>query len=94
MSLRGPLGALDIFVVYLPSGSDTEKRDLRLQYMETVSRLVKPKDEVLTLLMGDLNFVCQKEDRISRDSGAPSGDKDKTESDRFHKLFCNKLMDT
>ena len=87
LSLKGPNGALDLIIVYLPSGSDAEKKKLRMQYMEALGRKILPKNEVLTLMMGDFNFVTRTEDRISKDTGAPSGDKDKEEAQTFEQLL-------
>ena len=60
--LRGPAGALDLYVCYLPTGtqSDSEKQLILNKLRETLH----PSDAVLTIMMGDWNFVMEPEDRL------------------------------
>ena len=51
LSLRGPQGGLDLIVAYLPTGSGTDVEKRRI--LDILARNVAPKDEVLTLIMGD-----------------------------------------
>ena len=62
LALNGPNGALDLYVCYFPTGSTSEE-DKR-QLIRRKSDTVAPKDEALTLLMGDWNFVMRTDDRF------------------------------
>ena len=62
LSLRGPSGGLDLYVCYLPTGSQSEEQKVHIinQLRENISS----NDSVLTILMGDWNFVMETEDRL------------------------------
>ena len=82
LQLRGPLGALDIFCGYFPTGSSScEAR--RRQVSREIGRHIKHRDHVLSILTGDFNFVESKHDRICIASGEWTGHKDQREAETF-----------
>ena len=62
LSLRGPSGALDLYVCYLPTGSQADNEKLHI--INILRDSLSPNDKVLSILMGDWNFVMETEDRI------------------------------
>ena len=83
LSMRGPSGALDIFIVYMASGSDTAVRASRRATTTMISRHMASPEQVLTIMMGDFNFVVDRRDRWSKNSGSWSGEADRGEADFF-----------
>ena len=61
IQLRGPEGALDIYVAYFPTGSDAGPERRRI--MRIVSGHMEPQQKVLSLFMGDFNFAAHPKDR-------------------------------
>ena len=51
LSLRGPSGALDLYVCYLPTGSQADNEKLHI--INTLRDSLSPNDKVLSILMGD-----------------------------------------
>ena len=79
LRLSGKMGALHIFVAYLSAGSDTSKKAERLEQLDLLGEVVAGKDEELTIIAGDFNFVEVQGDRkaktihISRTSSGQGG---------------------
>ena len=84
-------GHLDIYVVYLPAGGDGDAHGKRMQYLRKIKEHIRPRDKALSIIAGDFNFVEVEEDRISKDTGAATGGKDKSEAKLFKDLFRNGL---
>ena len=82
LRLRGPSGALDLFCVYFPTGDATYSEERKQAVLE-ISNNVFPKEEVLSLMAGDFNFVENVHDRLCTSSGELTGNKDSTEADFF-----------
>jgi len=82
LHLRGGMGALDIVCVYLPTGDETSVSE-RKSAITQLSEHIQPKDEVLTVISGDFNFVEGERDRYCTDSGEWTGLKDSSEADLF-----------
>lgn len=61
LKLRGPNGALDLYTCYFPTGTSEEQEHKRL-LVQKLKRSVAPRDAVLSVLMGDWNFVMNAED--------------------------------
>ena len=94
LRLRGRAGSLDVHVVYFATGTDgmvvprgapqpagvgddvlRQRRRMRAE----VAAAMAPQSEVLSLLVGDFNWVARREDRISKGSGDFSGQADARE---------------
>ena len=52
LSMRGPAGALDIFIVYMASGSDPAVRASRRATTRMISRHMAAPEQALTIMMG------------------------------------------
>ena len=85
LPLRGPNGSLDLVVAYLPTGSGTDGEKKRL--LDVLLHNMAPREEVLTLVMGDWNFVTDNVDRFSSSIKTHTGQTDKPVADHFHKSF-------
>ena len=85
LPLRGPQGALDLYVVYMPTGSNTSWE--RIQIMRTIAMHMQSQSQVLSLVMGDFNFAAHVRDRWSKVQGNWSGDTDKVDQQEFNKLL-------
>ena len=66
LRLRGPNGALDIFVVYHHTGDSAEAKASRESTRTVLANSIKPQAEALTILMGDFNYVAHRRDRFSK----------------------------
>ena len=72
LQLRGASGGLDLYVCYLPTGSMNEEQ--KQQAINKLRDTIAHNDEVLSILMGDWNFVMNNEDRLClRTMQAPTG---------------------
>ena len=76
LSLRGPQGSLDIWILYLSSGSNTARRSS----MSSIADKVTNRTSTLSLCMGDWNFVMLNEDRWSKNGNCWSGHQDQEEA--------------
>ena len=85
LSLRGPNGALDIYVCYLPTGSEHE--DQKQHVIRRLRESLAPNNSVLSILMGDWNFVMQDEDRICLRSMQFTGGSDRAIARSFQSLL-------
>ena len=97
LQLRGSAGAMDIHVVYfatgvdgmvvprgavIPEGVDDAARQQRCRMMGDLAAAIAPAREVLSIVLGDFNWVVQKEDRIHRTTANFSGEADRREEQR------------
>lgn len=73
LHLHGPYGNLDICCAYLDATSSAARR----RSLHKLGRVVKPKSTTLTILAGDFNFVVDRHDRWSEQSGLWSDNGDK-----------------
>ena len=87
LSIRGALGALDIYAAYLQSGETAEDRQARCTAIASLHSLLRPQNKVLSLAGGDWNWVPTKEDRWCRDTGQYTGHKDGREAGIWHSFF-------
>ena len=67
---EGANGAFDIFCVYL----DCDDWNLRQNSLKIIRDNIRPKDQVLSIITGDFNFVEFSEDRWNITGEAFSGD--------------------
>ena len=87
LKLRGPEGNLDIFCCYYPTGDKVKSSD-RQKVSHSISANIASKDEVLTILSGDFNFVEHNTDRWNLQGGGWTGLKDGGETKFFQKNVC------
>ncbi len=85
LSLRGSTGALDIYIVYLQSGQEADARAARARSRRILADAIAPQSQVLSIIMGDWNFVEDARDRWSLEAGAWSGSCDLDEADLWAK---------
>ena len=83
LRLEGTAGRLDIYVVYMPSGNDNGARQERAHIAGMLGRQVVPQRDRLSIIMGDLNFVTEREDRITTSTGRASTVSDERETEWF-----------
>ena len=76
--MKGKLGALDIFVVYLASGSAGKAQ--RLDSIHKVGEAIKDKNNVLSIVTGDFNFVENMKDRFCNTEESHTRDRDRDEA--------------
>jgi hypothetical protein len=90
LRLRGPSGALDIFCIYMPTGSgSTIYTKYRKNIMLNISKCICPKEEVLSIMAGDWNFVEHDSDRWCFETGQYTGNKDSGEAEFFKLHLSN-----
>ena len=77
--LRGVRGSLDLYIVYLPTGADGQRERARI--MRIIGDHIAPQQRVLSLIVGDFNFVSHTSDRWNKEEGKWSGDGDKKDRD-------------
>ena len=65
LSLKSKEGALDIFTCYLTAGSTTDDRKERVDTIKKISDHIDSQNEKLTIIVGDMNFIEQSEDRYN-----------------------------
>ena len=80
LRLRGTNGCMDIVMCYL----DSESAPARQTAMKKLAARLNPTDKVLTVMIGDFNFVEEKQDRWDKENGKWTGDKDHQEAIYFH----------
>jgi len=82
LKLRGSQGALDIVCAYLPTGDATCAAHRKNAIIDIGSH-IRPRDEVLTVMAGDFNFVEDERDRYCTLTGDWTGSKDSGEAEVF-----------
>ena len=84
LTLCGANGAIDIVVMYLQTGNDhsTDQR-ARISSMKKLAPHIASRAEVLTILMGDMNFVIDEQDRWTIQSKQWSGARDAPDQKAF-----------
>ena len=85
LSLRGPSGAVDMYVCYLPTGSQNE--DQKLHTINSIRESLAPNNTVLSILMGDWNFVMHDEDRLCMRTMQFTGNTDRPLARNFQALL-------
>ena len=83
LRLHGPLGTLDLIIVYLASGADAATKAARRHSMSLLASAIADKNRVLSLVMGDFNFVEGRADRWSIEDGSWTGHRDHVEASFF-----------
>jgi len=84
LSLRGPEGNLDLYVLYFAAGSGSPAQSgqstdaecpkaQRHRMREVLGQKVRDHRRVLSVLAGDFNWTAAAEDRITKSTGAFSG---------------------
>ena len=96
LRLRGPEGGLDLWALYFATGvrayvrprgaapPEQEAAGLRTQrarMREVVSAAVSRREEVLSVLAGDFNWVTKAEDRWNKAAGTHTGGPDAGEGE-------------
>ena len=81
LRLRGGEGELDIFAAYL----STDSSEARQNSIKVLHRATRSKENVLSVVVGDFNFVEFPEDRWNLSAGAFSGENNSNNKDA--KLF-------
>ena len=89
LRLRGPSGALDIFVIYHHTGNSVEAKQAREGARALLASRIRPQREALSVLMGDFNYVPDKRDRFSKEAGNGPCDHEVLEEDRFCRVIGN-----
>ena len=80
LRLRGMHGALDIITIYATSGNTQEKTEERLDLIWKVNCYIDDKNEVLTIISGDFNFVEKPDDRWNGNNPDQRRTEDKEET--------------
>ena len=75
LSLRGAEGALDLIVAYFATGQQGAKD--RMIAMQKLAQQIKPREEALTIMVGDWNFAKDERGRFSKATCEWSGGQDK-----------------
>ena len=84
LRLDGPAGSLDIYTVYMPTGT---QQHLRRQLARDIAASLRPAPQVLTLLLGDWNFLADATDAHANATAAWSGQTDNAEATAFADLL-------
>jgi hypothetical protein len=79
LRLQGPAGALDIYVVYMQVGGEQEDKRARQQAIRAIAAVLAPREQALSIMAGDWNFVVNKDDRWSKQNGSWTGGTDAAE---------------
>ena len=87
LSLRGPKGGLDLYAIYFPTGTLAEEQTLKKVLTLRLQKEMRPQLKVLSILMGDFNFVMKNEDRLCLRTMEHTGRHDKPTADRFNQLL-------
>ena len=74
LQLRGDLGALDVWCIYLHANDPKARMDT----MRTIGKSMGPKERCLSILAGDWNFTTHAHDRYSKTHSTWTGDKQKS----------------
>lgn len=90
LRLGGRHGRLDLFVNYFATGVNheigniadrSEVKQQRAHMRRILEQQVHPREQVWTLMMGDHNWVTQREDRICKATAEYTGLKDRAEQE-------------
>ena len=84
LRLQGPVGRLDLFVVYAETG---DARDARQGMRERLGRAIVPPTQALSMVAGDWNYVALTEDRFSADPLRWTGGQQGPEEDHFQAVM-------
>ena len=87
LTLTGPQGALDLYVVYMPAGETPDDRQARIALMDRLHARLRPGYQAWSILAGDWNFVPSRPDRWCKDTGTYTGQKDSRDAAHFKRLF-------
>ena len=87
LALRGPNGALDLYVCYLPTGTQADVLAQKTQIINSLRDNLAPHDQVLSILMGDWNFVMETEDRLCLHTMDYTGRSDKPLARHFQSML-------
>ena len=87
LKLRGPNGALDIISVYGTAGSAKEKVDERINLISKIGDCIASRNNVLTIIAGDMNFVESANDRCNANDPEQHGKIDKLEKSMVDKKW-------
>ena len=85
LRLNGPSGALDIVTVYLDTGDATTRRTAEMRIIAGVFRL---KEQALTLLLGDFNFVTNDRERWNKRQSQWSGAGDRDDQEEIQRILA------
>ena len=84
LRLDGPQGSLDLFTVYMHTGRQTAART---QVARALAAAMRPQSQVLSLMMGDWNFVMDTTDRFEGEEARWTGGQDAVEAATFASTF-------
>ena len=84
LRLDGPQGSLDLYTIYMHTGRQTEART---QVARSLAAAMRPQSEVLSVMMGDWNFVMDTTDRFEGEEARWTGGQDAREAATFASLF-------
>ena len=85
LQLRGDLGALDVWSIYLHASAPKA----RIDTMRTMGRLMGPQDRCLSVLAGDWNFTTHAHDRYAKTHSTWTGDKQKEDANALLTSLVN-----
>ena len=98
LRLRGPLGALDLWCLYFPTGTsgvvvphgspansdpDLPVRRQRADMRTRLASALSPSSSTLSVLMGDFIWVTQDDDRFTKSTAVVNGARDSAEERHF-----------
>ncbi len=87
LRLRGPRGCLDVFVLYMDTGSTGTKG--RRATMARLAAAMQPPDRALTILVGDFNFASKPHDRFNKHTGEWTGAQDAEDQEVFQRIVLD-----
>ena len=87
MTLRGPQGQLDLYVVYVQAGDEPAEKQAKRDFLDALASHLRPRHCALSIIAGDWNFVIEKNERWCKRTGAWTGSSDGRESSYFKHLF-------
>ena len=85
LQLRGPLGCIDIVCMYWSTREGSKAR--RIISRNKVALRISRKDQVMTVLTGDFNYVPDRVDRICGNTGSFTGGGDQDDEEHFHEIL-------
>ena len=77
LELRGSMGSLDLFCVYLDDQSATARREC----FNLIPASIAPRSAVLSLIFGDFSFIEHSHDRLCKTTGHHTGIRDKVDAE-------------
>ena len=84
LRLDGHQGALDLYVIYMPTGDAMPARE-RIRHVLTAA--LRPASQALSLFMGDWNYAAESTGRFDRTTAEWTGSRDTPEQQDFANLF-------